>query len=639
MDSTTENLIIIQAPAGSGKTTSIEIYLKNKIANHEFNKKVLCITYTKRAAEELQSRVSHELIHISTIHSFISKFFINHFIEPRVIDLYMEYKSKEIEEELLKYNTYSEEAGVEKPFLYEKYAMLEEEYGPLCSENLRVILSTKGLKYNERKWSSCVLGELSHDDLLTFAQICISKIEKLSFRLRAMYEEIIIDEYQDTHSDIISLFHKAVKATDTSLKLIGDQMQNIYKSNHLNIIELLDEFKVDKTMLTNYRSSQEIVDILNVVYNNTEIIQESNIGKLNIRPKFYVTDEPKKIKLLNDSLILVPTNKEACSDAESIYNILKDFKEYRNNNSKNIKMTDVINFKESVDPLFQLLNLIYSITEAYEKKDYPTVLNGVKSELEYTAHSVKKLITQKVEGIIKLQNNLTIGEFFGGVKKLGLWDKEIDSLFEEDRYEKFLKLQLSEYSTPRTIGSKYSTQHGVKGESHEKVVVYLKDSKSNGVYMYDFLNIWTKYNTNLEILESCYVAIQDCKINQQILEIENRCSNKTLNAQWFNDNKEIIDLVQKLKQTHSNLPILHYLLQENVEEFLEKENNSWYLKTNVGRRIISKIENITTTYKLFYVCLSRAKKQLIVILDKEKASEKLIEKMITIGFEYENIET
>ncbi|MDV6379257.1 AAA family ATPase [Sporosarcina sp. GW1-11] len=639
MDSTRDNLVIIQAPAGSGKTTSIEIYLKDKISNDKFKKKVLCITYTKRAAEELQSRISHDLIHISTIHSFLSKFFSNHFREPQVIDIYLEYKSKEIEEELTKYHASFEETAAEKPFSYEKYAELEEQYGYLSTGNIKDILNANGLIYNERIWSNCILGELSHDDLLTFAQKCISRIEKLSYRLRSTYEEIIIDEYQDTHSDVIALFYETVKVGDTKLKLIGDQMQNIYKVNHLNIKSLLDQFKVDKTMITNYRSSQEIVDVLNNVYNNAEIIQESNVGKLNIKPKFYVTDQPENIKLLyNDSLILVPTGKEATSDTESIYKILKDFKEYKHNNSKNLKMTDVINFEKSVDPLFQLLNLIYSITEAYGNKDYPTVLSEIKSEFEFTIHCVKEQIIEKMNKIIALQTDITIREFLEELKNMKLWSAEIDSLLDDEKYTSFLNLQLTEYSIPRAMGNKYSTQHGVKGESHDKVVVHLRDSKPIGIYMYDFLDIWAKYDVNLENLENCYMAINDCVINQQILEIESRCSSKTLNADWFNENKEVINLVQKLNQTHSNYPILHYLLQKNVEEFLERKNNSCYLKTNVGRRIIKKMENIITTYKLFYVCLSRAKEHLVVILDKGQASEVVIEKMTTIGFELEEVE-
>ena len=68
-----ENFFIVNAPAGSGKTTTIREMINNIISiNSKDN--VLCITYTNRAADELSKSFSSPNISISTIHSFLNNF-------------------------------------------------------------------------------------------------------------------------------------------------------------------------------------------------------------------------------------------------------------------------------------------------------------------------------------------------------------------------------------------------------------------------------------------------------------------------------------------------------------------------------------------------------------------------------------
>ena len=61
---------VLSGGAGSGKTYSLvsvinEIYARNAYA------KIACITYTNVAANEIQDRLSHQNLHISTIHDFL----------------------------------------------------------------------------------------------------------------------------------------------------------------------------------------------------------------------------------------------------------------------------------------------------------------------------------------------------------------------------------------------------------------------------------------------------------------------------------------------------------------------------------------------------------------------------------------
>ena len=67
------NMFLVNAPAGSGKTTYIENTIINLLAKYP-NRKILSITYTNRAKEELNSRIDSNNVTIDTIHSFLSSF-------------------------------------------------------------------------------------------------------------------------------------------------------------------------------------------------------------------------------------------------------------------------------------------------------------------------------------------------------------------------------------------------------------------------------------------------------------------------------------------------------------------------------------------------------------------------------------
>ena len=84
-----DNMFLINAPAGSGKTTYIENTIISLLAKYP-NRKILSITYTNRAKEELNSRINSNNVIIDTIHSFLSGFVALYFSKTEVINLYLE---------------------------------------------------------------------------------------------------------------------------------------------------------------------------------------------------------------------------------------------------------------------------------------------------------------------------------------------------------------------------------------------------------------------------------------------------------------------------------------------------------------------------------------------------------------------
>ena len=68
----TENIFLVNAPAGSGKTTKIKAMLSEIVTTNP-NDHILCITYTNRAAEELSKGMdTGNIFSEQYMHIFIS---------------------------------------------------------------------------------------------------------------------------------------------------------------------------------------------------------------------------------------------------------------------------------------------------------------------------------------------------------------------------------------------------------------------------------------------------------------------------------------------------------------------------------------------------------------------------------------
>lgn len=88
-DEVNENIFLVNAPVGSGKTTWIRQQVESYLL-HNPKDNILCITYTNRAAEELGRDLEQSRVYFGTIHSFINDFIGSFFSHKEIIDLYWE---------------------------------------------------------------------------------------------------------------------------------------------------------------------------------------------------------------------------------------------------------------------------------------------------------------------------------------------------------------------------------------------------------------------------------------------------------------------------------------------------------------------------------------------------------------------
>ena len=98
-DGIENNLFLINAPAGSGKTTTIFKRIETLVRDENCTS-VLCITYTRRAVEELQRKLEGYSVKIMTIHAFLAEFMKPYFGNPKIVQLYLKIYKNEIENQI-----------------------------------------------------------------------------------------------------------------------------------------------------------------------------------------------------------------------------------------------------------------------------------------------------------------------------------------------------------------------------------------------------------------------------------------------------------------------------------------------------------------------------------------------------------
>lgn len=255
------NMFLVNAPAGSGKTTYIENTIINLLAKYP-NRKILSITYTNRAKEELNSRIDSNNVTIDTIHSFLSSFVGLYLSKPEVLDLYLQ-----IFEDKIKLLIENGEDDSKNARYIDKFGKLDFE---TIKNNLHKVF------YNEQSYSSYYYGGLSHDDLLFFCRKMFEEFAMLKKRLSDKYTYIFIDEYQDTSADVLYIFYQSVLNTNSNLYLLGDKMQEIYNNYNGSFNTILSKFNQDEDLRINYRCSSNIVGILNKLYNDEKFFQHPN---------------------------------------------------------------------------------------------------------------------------------------------------------------------------------------------------------------------------------------------------------------------------------------------------------------------------------------------------------------------------
>jgi len=292
------------AGPGAGKTYLIIENIKNIVRDSPTlnrDRKILCITYTNVAADEIKFRLNtyNEYVFTSTIHSFLYQFIIkpNQAQLKKIFkDMYdieipkkTVFKSRIEGEDLL--------ASVRKEDIYQYlvrnesnisekqirrlskrkiadaigeiknlncYPFVESDIEPIITINGYSTTLTKTLK--KYIWSEH--GLLDFSEILYYSYLLLKKYRHLLYLVRYMFPYIILDEYQDTapiQHKIVSLISECNFVT---IGVVGDLTQSIYSfigSKYKQFQDFsLKTKKLDTYIIEgNRRSNQNITHFLN----------------------------------------------------------------------------------------------------------------------------------------------------------------------------------------------------------------------------------------------------------------------------------------------------------------------------------------------------------------------------------------
>lgn len=642
-DAIVENLFLVNAPAGSGKTTWIRKNVRKYLLQNPTDN-VLCITYTNRAAEELGKDVDSNRVYFGTIHSFINDFIGSFFSHESILELYWEVYKNQIVERIENISQNGNWAESNMRYI--------EKYGGLTPEIVRSNITM--ISYNQAPFNSLYRGALGHDDLISFTRLAVERFPVIKKKISDKYQVVFIDEYQDTATDVLQIFYSSMIGKKSKLYLLGDKMQQIYRNYNGEFETYFNIFNKSINLSVNYRTTPKIVSILNKIYNDEcykQTAYEKNKDEnMDFLPEVrIVTDIEKNVSELmeqyKDSLILYLSNKSRFYNigVGELYDAYSGMEKY--SFGKKYNAVDVLT-KEEIrenDALLSFLFTVNIIVDYFTKEFYGEVFRIIRKAGTYfncekfsiRKHIDKRLVKDKLDDIVALYNELstTVDDFLSlCVEKKYIREEFYSTVIEENDYQlvKNVKVQEVKVLADYMSDPKISTQHGVKGESHDTVVFVADNSRSNPVvHMSKFFEMWSNIDITLSEFDAFYYIY-----SQMLNQIENKIGMKCsqLKADTYISVASIIDEeLQAFTKKNETNPYYIQLLKVKMDKYFGKKN-----VTNVKECLKEgTVYGPLCAYRLFYVGCSRAKRNLVIMINKkdiEGFEDKLRNKLMITGF-------
>ena len=275
--------LFVSAGAGSGKTKvlthKIAYLVKEKgIRPH----RILAITFTKKAANEMAGRVERMLsikpMWISTFHSFCVKVLredvhmLGRSFDRRFV-IYDTGDSLKVMRDIMKrFNRKTKEADEARDVI----SKAKQAYRSSIFDYI------SALPYPASSYAE-VAGEyqkalersnaMDYDDIIYFAVELLSASPETRRKWQGRFDYLMIDEFQDTNDIQFSLI-KLLAGKSRNLFAVGDFFQCIYTwrgSRPSNIERFIREFKAKEMKLEkNYRSTKRILGIANTIVSKVE---------------------------------------------------------------------------------------------------------------------------------------------------------------------------------------------------------------------------------------------------------------------------------------------------------------------------------------------------------------------------------
>jgi DNA helicase-2/ATP-dependent DNA helicase PcrA len=276
----TEGPLLILAGAGSGKTRVIAHRIAHLVSSGLADPgRVLAVTFTNKAAEEMRTRVETLLgvdcrpMWISTFHALCARLLRR---EAPHIGLSRDFVIYDSSDQVALVKQIEKELGIDDKFVPPRQALSRISHlrnrmeGPDTLRGSYNIRDEQIARIFERYVTSLRdSNALDFDDLLLKTVELFESSEQAREFYARKFRYVMIDEYQDTNRPQYMLIRRLAEI-HRNLAVVGDPDQSIYKwrgADLRNILDFETDFPEAATVRLeqNYRSTQVILDAASAV--------------------------------------------------------------------------------------------------------------------------------------------------------------------------------------------------------------------------------------------------------------------------------------------------------------------------------------------------------------------------------------
>lgn len=343
----------IYAGPGAGKTFFLVENVKNiittnkSIANSKA-RKVLCITYTNTAVDEIRKRLDRYVDYVEayTIHGFI----IEHIIKPFQDDLINIMKS-DFDISVSKKGMISSQIkglgilhGIDKEEIYSyiknanrgQFDSDELNYSKKIMGDVEVdndvflkskedgeeiihkIKASKKIKEDHiiplKQYMWSIVRKLTHNEILYFGYRILENNPTALYAIRVKFPFVFVDEFQDTNP-LQTLLVKLIGQKSTKIIVVGDVAQSMYsfqgaKPSDFNNFSIDPENDSLYSINGNRRSTENVVNFCNFLRQSDANVIQSSIKSYNNEEMKKIIEAKKIHFLIGESL----ENKKIISD-------------------------------------------------------------------------------------------------------------------------------------------------------------------------------------------------------------------------------------------------------------------------------------------------------------------------------------
>ena len=284
--------LLIVAGAGSGKTKVLTSRIANIIREKKaFPNQILAVTFTNKAAKEMQSRVSQilgseatGLSWLGTFHSICAKLLRKH---ASAVNLNSNFTIIDTDDQIRLIKNICKAENIDIKQLSPKFILsIIDRWKNKGCYPLEVIVNNKDIYektilplYKIYQQKLIDLNSCDFGDLILHAVKILEKNSDIREIYSKNFKFILVDEYQDTNF-IQSRWLNLLAEKNKNICCVGDDDQSIYSWRGAEIKNFLEFDQVYKNtkvirLEENYRSSQNILSVASDLIANNQ----NRVGK------------------------------------------------------------------------------------------------------------------------------------------------------------------------------------------------------------------------------------------------------------------------------------------------------------------------------------------------------------------------